>query len=191
MKNQINWKEIAGGHFGEGAVDVNTVNYRIMLSETHDNNGPYFNITKTYNNGEHYYNCDIDGAGTGECRADYTHAEAKERCEKDYALATNKDALEWFYAHGGETPELEQFTDSLLIEYTFNHKDRSEYLIYSDLHQDGISDEEAEERRCYMLVKLEKNGAIREFEKGYLSYERCKELAAADFLASEITRGRE
>ena len=186
MKNKINWIENDNGSYnGEGKAGIGIVEYHLNGSAKTDENGPYFNIMKKYNNNEHYYYQDIDGIPSPRRQVDYSLDEAYARCEKDYAIVIDKNQLEWFHAPDGKDD-----VDSPLVVvlYAFNPNDGSEYRICRDMSDDGVTNEEFCDKRYYYLLKLEKNGENRGLNKGHLTKESCKKLAQEDFLGKNKTR---
>ena len=191
MSNKLYWKDVKGGYEAEPPVETGKVTYHLKLSETYDDNGPYFNVFKKCVTPAHSYHADIDGMNIEDRLMDYTLDEARARCERDFKITLDKNQLEWFFGSGGGPKAADGHAESLLEEYAFNPNDGGEYRIYSDMHVDGLTDDEVADYRCYILIKVAADGKIREFEKDYITVERCKELAQEDLRQSTKTLTRE
>ena len=191
MKKQISWKENGQDFIGEASVGPSPVKYHLEFSETIDENGPYFNITKKYNNGDHYYNYDIDGAAAGDYRNRYTLKQAQARCAQDYEVALDKNQLEWFFAAGSGRSDLEMFADADLVKYADNVHDRSEYLIFSYTHNSADPDKDIAGKKCYMLVKHARNNEVIELARGCLALASCEQEAQENLRASAKGLSRE
>ena len=191
MKKQITWKKNGKDYIGEAPVGVGAGKYHLEFSGTIDENGPYFNITKKYNNADHYYSYDIDGAAAGDYRNRYTLKQAQARCAKDHEIALDKNQLEWFFAAGSERSDLEFFSDGELIKYSDNPHDRSEYLIFSYVHNPADKDKDIAGKKCYVLVKHAKSNEVIDLARGCLGIVSCEEKAQEDLRISEKSLERQ